>query len=311
MRSRYAYLHVPKAAGSSVMSALHQASAGRRICRATMDRTLFGAFDGFDDLSPAVRPMIHTGSPEDLAASDVVIGHFSLESLRADRDDDDIAVVLREPRARLLSLYTYWRGWSPELHARWSPYEASRRAVELAWPEFLDDASIAPQIDNVAARLLLGECELVPNDRFIARTDVAAVTDAALDRLRVLGHVDVVEHGAAAWARLGTWLGAELDVGRRNPTVDRSAMAADWSSWLTPASMASLRRRSNVDEVLWRVAAATHGTAADEVEVIRDAAFARQIARVAGPPADQAVTNGRRIRRWRPGRAVPDDPASP
>jgi hypothetical protein len=281
VRSRYGYLHVPKAAGSSVMSALHAVAGERTVCRPTMDRTLFGSFDRFDELPEGRQAMVHTGADDDLARYDVVIGHFALSALHAGRQLSDIVMILREPRARLLSHYSYWRGWPTEAHEGWDPYVASRRAAELDWPEFLQDPSIAAQTDNVAARLLLGTDPRVPPDDFIDSADVDALVAEAVHRLGQLGHVDVIEHGDAVWRRLGTWLGHDLEVARRNETTDESGRPSDWTRWLTPASSLALGRRTEIDRELWAAAAVLHEPLGDAaVTALADAAYVKQVARV-------------------------------
>jgi hypothetical protein len=294
------------------MSALHAVAGDRTVYRPTMDRTIFGGFDRFDELSPRIRAMIHLGTPDDVAAHDVVIGHHCLPTLLAGREPGDIAVVLRAPRARLLSHYTFWRGWSAETHDSWAPYDASRRAAVQTWPEFLDDVSIAAQIDNVAARLLVGPHELIPQDDFIADTDVDAVAAIACERLGSLGFVDVVERGGDVWGRLGAWVGHELDVGRRNETADESGLVGDWPAWLTVDASIALHRRTRIDRAVWDRAALAQidqiGDSDEELAALADSAFAGQVARVAarggarpGPADESEVASGgsARVARWR------------
>ena len=78
------------------------------MCLKPYDRTLFGNFD-LDELPEHQRSQVFIGTPEDLAIFDVVIGHYSVQMLRSGRDLDDLVVLFREPRSRLLSLYTFWR----------------------------------------------------------------------------------------------------------------------------------------------------------------------------------------------------------
>ena len=63
MRDRIGYLHVPKAAGSSVTDAIRRAVIGTAereqrtvsICPQVMDRTLYGDFDRYDELQGKPR----------------------------------------------------------------------------------------------------------------------------------------------------------------------------------------------------------------------------------------------------------------
>jgi hypothetical protein len=274
VRDRIGYLHVPKAAGTSISEALLRAATAAvradgspvSICPAVTDRSLFGTFDDFESLAPDQQSMVFRGPVEELAEFDVVKGHFDIRSLRAGRGDDDIAVLLREPRARLLSLYTYWRSWTEAEHASWGNYDASRHAVRLVWSDFLDDRTIAPQIDNVAARLVLGPHPLIPLDGFITEADTARVTEDALEALGGLGFVDVIEHGADCWRRLGEWAGLDLDVVPRNETRTEDIVPAVWRGASERSVLAALDRRTAVDRHLWTAAARRHSNRAEDLD---------------------------------------------
>lgn len=308
MRDRIGYLHVPKAAGTSISEALLRAATaavrddGRpvTICPAVVDRSLFGTFDDFGSLAPDQRSMVFRGPIEDLAEYDVVKGHFDIRSLRAGRSDADITVLLREPRARLLSLYTYWRSWTEAEHESWGRYDASRHAVRLGWAEFLEDRTIAPQIDNVAARLVLGPHPLVPVDGFIAEADAAQVSDDALEVLDRLGFVDVIENGAECWRRLGEWADLHLDVVARNETRSEDIVREVWRGASEPPALDALERRTAVDRQLWMAAARRHSPDGEDL-----AAWASGIAGAKFEaygielPGAHAGRRGRPWTRWR------------
>jgi hypothetical protein len=307
VRARYGYLHVPKAAGSSVMSALHAVAGDRTVYRPTMDRTLFGPFDRFDDLPERRRAMVHTGDDHELAAHDIVIGHFALPSLQAGRQLSDIVMILREPRARLISHYSFWRGWTDAAHDDWEPYGASRRAAELDWPDFVEDPSIAAQTDNVALRLLLGDDPRVPIDDFIDPADSDSLVADAIERLARLGHVDVIEHGDAVWGRLGAWIGHDLRAERRNETVDASGRPTDWPRWFTPRSALALCRRTALDRELWNAAAERHASLGrDALAALAEATYSTQVARVARDPTAAAPASASAS-----GSGSPIDPPQP
>ena len=266
MRERIGYLHVPKAAGSSATDAIRRAvlataeREGRAvsICPEVMDRTLYGSFNEYDQLAAKPREMIFTGPPRELARHDVIVGHFSAASLGHGRHGDDLAVMLREPRARLISHYAYWGGWSEAEHASWDPYDGSRRAAALAWPDFLAEATIASQIDNVAARLLLAPHPLIPADGFIADRDFEQLRDEALTAVDRFGLVDAIEHGADCWSRLGRWAGLEIHVGHHNVTENAPADPERWVLAESPAAMSALAARTAIDRELWLTAMRRH-----------------------------------------------------
>lgn len=283
MRPRFAFLHIPKVAGSTVTRALTAATGDRSVCPAAMDRTLFGGFGDFDLLDPARRSQVHLGTADDLASHDVVIGHYSLQNLRHAFEPQDIATLLREPRARLLSLYTFWRGWRPERHDGWLPYQASQRAAEREWPSFLTDPSIAAQTDNVALRMVVGSDPRIPVDGFIDERHHDELVDLALGHLGELGHVGVIDSGPVCWARLGSWLDTELDIGVVNQTVDEAQLPTDWDHWI-PEGGAAVDARTAADSRLWAATAQRHAAAgfSDAASVGRfaDEVYERQAIRV-------------------------------
>jgi hypothetical protein len=292
VRERIGYLHVPKAAGSSATDAIRRAvlAAAERegraisICPEVMDRTLYGSFDEYDQLAGKPREMIFTGPPEELARHDVIVGHFSAASLGHGRHGDDLAALLREPRARLISHYAYWSSWSEGEHASWDPYDASRRAAELSWPDVLAEAAIASQTDNIAARLLLVPHPLIPAGGFIADRHVEELRVEALTALERFGLVDAIEHGADCWSRLGRWAGLEIDVGRRNVTENDHVDAERWALADSPAAMSSLAARTAIDRELWRMAMRRHADARAELDVIEygDRVAVEQLRKVSG-----------------------------
>lgn len=270
VRDRIGYLHIPKTAGSSATEAIQRAvratvdADGRppSMCPKPYDRTLFGNFD-LDELPEHQQSQIFTGTPEDMATFDVVIGHYSVQMLRSGRELDDLVVLFREPRSRLLSLYTFWRSWSAEQHAGWGQYGASRHAADQNWPEFLEDAAIASQTDNIAARLILGQHRLIPPDSFIDDSAVEELTHEALALIAQFGHVDVIENGDDCWQRLGEWANLDLDIGRRNPTPLDRGPVPDWSRITDGDVLRSLDSRTRIDQQLWLAAAALHSEARD------------------------------------------------
>lgn len=317
---------MPKAAGTSVTDALRRSivACGEReiaaggqahsICPQVFDRALFGSFDEFDSLAERQRAMVFTEPIGRLAEYDVVIGHYDSRSLRVGRTHEDLVVLMREPRSRLISLFAYWRSWTEQEHASWGTYDASRHAVRLEWPDFLNDATIAPQIDNTVARLVLGHHPLVPHDGFINPADVPAVTLAALNELRRFGIVDVIENGESCWARLEEWVGLPLDVGNRNETPSAGGPPADWSRARDDDVEHALERRTVIDRQLWDAALLDSGAlGSDQLADRAEEIYVAQLARVgvvdiatspmsASRPAARAASALRRAARRLPTR---------
>jgi hypothetical protein len=100
------------------------------------------------------------------------MGHFGAQEL-LDAGVDKVAVQLREPRARLLSLYRYWQSTSKEVRASWGPWgERALQAADLPLEGFLKSRHAWPATDNAIARQLLVEGS--PKNPLTARREAVA-----------------------------------------------------------------------------------------------------------------------------------------
>lgn len=245
---------------------------------------LFGGFDRFDEMPAATLATIAVDDAAAIGGFDIAMGHFGASSLAAHFAAGEMMTVLREPRTRLLSHYTFWRGWSADRHADWDPYDASRRAVASSWVEFLTDPAIASQTDNLVARMLLSPHRSIPPDGFIDPADDDELVEASWALLDSFGFADVVESGDALWTRLSDWLDAPIEPERT--LVTTIPADTDWTSALTPAAASALTRRTSIDARLWSRLAARH---TEHVDALREATFHRKLAAVAAatphPPA--------------------------
>ena len=280
MRTRFAFVHVPKSAGSSVKNAVVHHCDPATVATLELDRVLFGSFDRFDEMPARTRSTIAVDGADALGGFDVVMGHFGVASLSPHFTSSETMTVLREPRTRLLSHYTFWRGWDPARHADWDPYDASRRAVASTWVEFLTDPSIASQTDNLVARMLLSPHPSIPLDGFIDPADDDALVSAASAVLDGFGFADVVERGPALWTALSDWL--ETGVEPERTLVTSLSADTDWATSITPAATAALARRTAIDARLWSRVAALQ---CEAVDALGDATFQRKLVDVAAAGA--------------------------
>ena len=215
-----------------------------------------------------------------LRGYDAVAGHFCLATLRSVAPTSAVCTVLREPRARLLSLYTYWRtaGAGDDF---WAPY----RIGATAWrplAEFLSDARLAPAIDNQVCRLLLAGDPRFPKSAFMAKGDAETVAAAAIERLDELGFVGVLELGQSAWDGVGQIFGVNIEQQRTHVTGDlgRAAGDVDDVDVLTAGALELLQERTAVDALVYDHALERAGLEKSERNRVIDEAFAAQLVRL-------------------------------
>jgi hypothetical protein len=122
------------------------------------DLQQFPADDLLDGASPDVMAtIVDEDEYRELVASHrVVMGHVSSTTLLT-AGCADLAIQVREPRSRILSLYRYWQSQSGPHLATWGNW--GLQVVGAAeWPlrAFLGSDATWPAIDNALARQALG-----------------------------------------------------------------------------------------------------------------------------------------------------------
>ncbi len=287
-----AFLHVPKSAGTSITTALEACLPDGSVSPKRQDTELLCGFTALDRIAPAAREILVTG-PEDigaLAEYPVISGHFSLATLAQVSPPELIATVLRDPRARLLSHYTYWR-YSSGLREMWRGYLPMLEALRPL-EEFLAEPRIAQATDNLVCRMLLPGDPRIPAQDFILEADVQAVAADAIAVLATFGYVGVVEQAGAMWSGLSAFFGVDLERRHDNTTAsegsssDIPAMALR----MHPATLDLIEARSAADLVVYVHILAALTSASEATEISR-AAFAGQLLALGdtGGPAAQAA----------------------
>jgi hypothetical protein len=216
------FLHVPKSAGTSVTAALEACLPAGSVSPKRQDAELLCGFTDLDRIAAAARQILVV-NPEEIAALrhyPVVSGHFSLTTLSQASPPERIATVLREPRARLLSHYAYWR-LSSGLREMWQGYPPMREALRPL-DAFLAEPGIAQATDNLVCRMLLPGDPRLPVQDFIADHDVAAVAADAVAVLNTFGYVGVVEQEAEMWEGLSRFFAVRLGARHDNTTAGES-----------------------------------------------------------------------------------------
>jgi len=243
-----AFMHVPKTAGTSFITAL--AHSLQRDVIGGFDRVLFGDFTDFDSLDESVRRQIFD-SPTSLPPEKVVAGHFSYATVRH-RRSAQLITVLREPVSRLLSHWLYWRSQDEESLAGWGSW--ARKVLQSRRPlaDFLREPSLAAQMDNLTSRMLLWPHPLIASDRFIDRRHSAVLLSEARRRLGDFAFLGVLAD-AGLENRLQGWLGQPFAMDRMNETSSMpEGRRGSLAEQLTSASLDLLEERSWLDAELWR-----------------------------------------------------------
>ncbi len=274
-------MHVPKSGGSSIHAALEAALSPGSLAPQRFDTSLFCDFGDFHLMRPETRSRIVT-SPEEvrsLGQYRAVSGHFSLPTLLQVADAPSIATVLREPRARLLSLYMFWR--TPAVGELMLPYDADAHAQRPLW-EFLSEPLLAPSIDNQVCRLLLHGDPRLPVSDFAAAADIESIAADAIERLDTLGFVGILDSGGDLWRGLARLFGVELTPLELNLTGEHRypTAAGPGEKLLAYDALELVERRNAADLLVYDHALAHAQLDGRTLQRYRDAAFAHQLVKL-------------------------------
>lgn len=183
----------------------------------------------------------------------LVWGHYDLPSIRRLGAGRFTFTFLREPRARILSLYYYWRGQAA-LDLGWNgmnqPVVAAQR---LSLADFLasDTPMIANYLDNFYVRRLTGAYRDCPDGDRLSDSPQACL-QAALAALETLDFVGITEQTDVSMARLGAALGFIPPAHTPRVNVTRLDNAARESA--SPDVAAALDRLTALDMVVYQAA---------------------------------------------------------
>ncbi len=195
---------------------------------------------------------------QDPARYPLIWGHYDLATLTRFAPGHMLFTLLREPRARLRSLYQFWRSVDPAVidpDLSFSVVLAHRLTME----EFFnhEDPMLIDLIDNIFVRRLTGLYATgAVTDPL--RADPEAALQQAMRALDGLGFVGITESLQDSLAAFAAILGVPPPDGdiRANVTAENSADPSGWfraipAAELTPAAEAALDRRTGLDRVLY------------------------------------------------------------
>ena len=208
-----------------------------------------------------------------------VSGHFSLSTLLQIAPASAIGTILREPRARLLSLYSYWR--TPNVFDAWLPYSLEEHALKPL-DRFMAEPRVAAAVDNQVCRMLLGDDPRIPSDSFIAGHDIEAIASDAISQLDTLGFVGVLELGDTARQGLAQLFGVSLEPRMLNVTGKWSNPAAvrPQEQLAVTDTLDLIEQRNKADRILYDHALALAGIGDRERQRLAQTTFVDQLVRL-------------------------------
>ncbi len=272
-----AFAHLPKTSGQALTKGLIQALKPAVIVQG-FDRSMFGAFIGFETLSNEVRSNIHLDWAKMSPDAELIAGHFAFSTLRARYPAARMMTILREPMSRVLSFWLCWRTQSDEILAAWGTWAKVVRQARRPLAEFLACEEVACQLDNYYVRAMLWPHPKVPLAGFIDRRHDDSLARQAAARLRQLDFADVMENPRFQ-SNLQAWLGLPVDYPRFNearpiPPEFKSALHHE----LTPLALGLLEARTRLDRTLWTMLARRRLPDTD-IEGLRERALIGNVAR--------------------------------
>lgn len=215
-----AFLHVPKCAGMSVKAQIGAQYSASDISPFAFEPNPSDVTEEYlDSVSENVRGHTFDGRNSDAAITalsryPVVMGHFHLDTLLGIKPTR-LVLILREPRARLLSHYTYWRSWGDDEYASFGSNISPRLTRDLSFLDFLVDPRFVGTVDNLAARMLLPRDMVTAYQALDPRliTEYWSALAPRLNRITDIGLTETIDHDMTA---AGFSSGAPL--GRVNST---------------------------------------------------------------------------------------------
>jgi hypothetical protein len=184
-------------------------------------------------------------------------GHFDVDFIKRRKVDSVILTVIREPTARIISMYDFWRSirveWADE-HLSSAPLNAPRFARMHDFDGFLatQNQLVRDAISNSSARQLLGEeYEGLSHDEAKAAT-------AAFERLLSFDWYTTTERLSQDLPELARLLGAaepdQLHLHRTYSPTDEEPRTAVTPTIANCGQRDQIKRLNGIDTVLYELA---------------------------------------------------------
>jgi hypothetical protein len=245
-RRAVAVLHIEKTAGTSLAVYLAELFPGS------------SPIDSYDNIPAHLfQPL-----PVDAATTPLLRGHLDLPALRRMGGSRFTILLLREPRARLLSLYRYLRSMDPASLPEHLRHYCLQAAHESGLLEYLNHPSSEVQdfISNIYVRRLTG-LYATGATRDPLEEDGEGALAAAIEALNGIEFVGVVEQMELSMNRLAAALGRPplAEIPRENVLANLQAKPGGGFQQhqvesVTPEVEAALERHTRFDSLIYRLA---------------------------------------------------------
>lgn len=235
--TRLVFLHIPKCGGTSLSEVLKTNFKPKEVC-------------------PHISDALSRQPQKQLTTWRFFSGHYSKSSVDCVPGPKNIVTVLREPNARVLSLYYFWRAHK-ENYVEENNLPGPRLARQMDLLSFLqsEDPSITRSIRNTMTRTLIANLLVTNAGGFVAR-DAGFSIDTAmanLARFNFVAFTDTMDEDLAQMTRM---FGFEpVDKAPRSNTFEsfsmRDAMEPVERETITPAIEKALNRATRLDRELY------------------------------------------------------------
>jgi hypothetical protein len=237
MEKSIVFLHIPKTAGTSLRSQIAGHFAPSQV---------YPEWFSFRNV-----PL------ETMSGYKFIAGHFPYSEIKTLPQRTWTFTFLREPRARILSIYNFWRSHSQAWldaaprqhtpHVRFAREHSFLECIETDFPAILGN------LDNGMCRQLLPQSHFDAKQQFIDREKALQDAIAVIDRLDFVGFV---EHFEESCARLGAQLGFIVDPNMRINVTSELQHNQDFEPVEQKTSLSALEARAmsrfvEMDDVLY------------------------------------------------------------
>ena len=209
-RKRLVFVHIEKCGGTTLRAMLETHFDPARICPERLDG-------------------IGNWTINELAAYDLFCGHFDLAHTRSIPGDVRTITMLREPKARLVSLFRFWKSHLP------NPDRDTHNLMALARNHDIEDFFCHPFVmshpsirDAMAGQLIRTGGKLAVDSGNILVADPAAALQRAWSHLRGMTMFGIMERFEASRILLNKTLGLTMETTRpRQVLSERAATEQD------------------------------------------------------------------------------------